>query len=325
MTESQTDTPEASAAHGVWCLYSAGLFMRADSTDAGQLVRLADVVRWLMHRDSLPIVEAVESVCSTLESALPAPSLFSAVEHRWASPMKPDDSFGFFTEETIARAKRIVEPIAQGESTPMHPIKLKDYAPIQFLIGGVKPVVDRDTAQQALDYLNKVKPVQPGALAAAQYMRDFWAIDGWGSYFSRRDWPSDATLDKRELKTCGLSVRIADAAALWGWGRALELVSAPQVAAAPLDTQAEAPQPLVHRIRADMLVAPIRKAQNQVENPGDVHSVFAILRTMAKDKNPPFIGSTEEGLQWLDSQENLKILSVDALRKRLARNTKNAR
>lgn len=237
MTKSQTDKPEAGAPHGVWCLYSAGLYMRIDTTDAGRLVRLADVVRWVMYRDELPIVDAVKRVCAALESARPAPALFMAVEHLSASPVAPDNSFGFFTAETLARAKRFVEPIARGESIPMHPIKLEDHAPSQFQIRG-RVVTSRETAQKALEYLNGEvsKPVQPGAPAAAQYMRDFWAIDGWGAYVTSRDWPGDETLDKRELKTCGLSVSVADAARVWGWGRAAESASepeeAPQAAAA---------------------------------------------------------------------------------------------
>lgn len=239
MTKSTTDKPAASAAHGDWCLYSAGLYMRADTTDAGRLVRLADVVRWVMYRGELPIVDSVESVCAVLESARPAPALFMAVEHLSASPVAPDNSFGFFTAETLARAKRFVEPIARGESIPMHPIKLEDHAPSQFQIRG-RVVTSRETAQEALEYLNGEvsKPVQPGAPAAAQYMRDFWAIDGWGAYVTSRDWPGDETLDKRELKTCGLSVSVADAARVWGWGRAAESASQPEEA-----PQAAAPEP----------------------------------------------------------------------------------
>ncbi len=217
MSNQQANSSEASAAPGQWEPYANGLFMRTNSTDAGRLVRLADIVRWVMHRDCLPVVEAVNKVADTLQTARPAPALFRTVEHSFAAPVAPDDSFGFFTEETIARAKRFIEPIARGETTPMHPIKLKDHAPSQFLIGS-EVVTSPGTAHKALCYLEKVPPVQPGAPAAAQYMREYWASTGWAAFCNGDDWACDATLDKRELRTCGLSVSIADAVELWGWG-----------------------------------------------------------------------------------------------------------
>jgi len=51
---------------GAWRLKSAGLHMRADATEAGKLVRLADVVRWLMQAHELPRTEAVKLVAERL-------------------------------------------------------------------------------------------------------------------------------------------------------------------------------------------------------------------------------------------------------------------
>ncbi len=93
----------------------------------------------------------------------------------------------------------------------------------------------------------------------------------------------------------------------------------------PQDKGVQAAAPLVHRMRADLLTGPIKQAKRQAENPSDANQVFAILRGMAKAKNAPFLGCTEEGLQWVDAQDKLKILSLDALRKRLSRNTESAR
>ena len=57
MTDRETtNTP------GQWRLNSAGLFMRADGTEAGKLVRLADVAQWLIGARELPLSEAVEAV-----------------------------------------------------------------------------------------------------------------------------------------------------------------------------------------------------------------------------------------------------------------------
>lgn len=90
----------------------------------------------------------------------------------------------------------------------------------------------------------------------------------------------------------------------------------------------EAPQaaaPLVHRVRADLLTETIEQARRQATNPSDANQVFTILRDIAIAKRSPFFGCTEEGLQWIDAQDKPKILSLDALRKRLARNTASTR
>jgi hypothetical protein len=55
---------------GQWRLKSAGLHMQTDATEAGRLIRLADVVLWLMEARELPEGAAIDAVCDKINAAL---------------------------------------------------------------------------------------------------------------------------------------------------------------------------------------------------------------------------------------------------------------
>ena len=71
--------------------------------------------------------------------------------------------------------------------------------------------------------------------------------------------------------------------------------------------------------RQDLLTPLIWKAAREAGEGATAAEVFAILRNWAGQKGTLLIGATEEGLQWLDSSDSLKILTLNALRKRLGR------
>lgn len=86
------------------------------------------------------------------------------------------------------------------------------------------------------------------------------------------------------------------------------------------DTTAKA-NAIVHStkaLRRDALAPVIEQAQAGCADPFDVAAVWARLQVMAEQRVPPLIGSTEEGLQYLD-QGDAAILNRKALSKRLAR------
>ncbi len=70
---------------GQWRLEAAGMHMRADNTEAGKLVRLADVVLWLIEAKELPRKAAVAALCDALEAASPAPALFGCRQGNYAA------------------------------------------------------------------------------------------------------------------------------------------------------------------------------------------------------------------------------------------------
>lgn len=70
--------------------------LRSDGTDAGRLVRLADLVQWLMDTQELPCGAAVERVCSVLDGGAGAGvALFMLDVGGYAKPLGGGQDFGF--------------------------------------------------------------------------------------------------------------------------------------------------------------------------------------------------------------------------------------
>lgn len=78
-----------------WKAQSPHGLQRLDTTDAGRLVRLADLVQWLMDTRELPCKTAVEEVCSALEQRPSAAAgwLYLLTENGYAKLLTPEHSF----------------------------------------------------------------------------------------------------------------------------------------------------------------------------------------------------------------------------------------
>ena len=91
----------------------------------------------------------------------------------------------------------------------------------------------------------------------------------------------------------------------------------------PLVDASDGPAPLnkiVHstKTRRDTLMPVIEMAQKQCNDPKDTAAVWAALLVLAEKRIPPFIGATEDGLQYLKNGTAASF-NRDALRKRLGR------
>jgi hypothetical protein len=73
--------------------------------------------------------------------------------------------------------------------------------------------------------------------------------------------------------------------------------------------------------RRNVLDPVIEHAQSLCKEPTDASEVWVQLQTLARSKPlfPPFIGVTAEGIQYLDSKDEVRYLNVKALRMRLLR------
>lgn len=78
-----------------WKARSPHGFQRLDGSDAGRLVRLADLVQWLMDARELPCKAAVDAVCSVFEQRPSAAAgwLYLLTEADYARPLPADHSF----------------------------------------------------------------------------------------------------------------------------------------------------------------------------------------------------------------------------------------
>lgn len=95
-----------------WKAQSPHGLQRLDTTDAGRLVRLADLVQWLMDTRELPCKTAVEQVCSTLEQRPSAAAgwLCLLTESGYAKPVTNEDSFFW-----------VADPLSFWETPPQVP------------------------------------------------------------------------------------------------------------------------------------------------------------------------------------------------------------
>jgi hypothetical protein len=70
----------------------------------------------------------------------------------------------------------------------------------------------------------------------------------------------------------------------------------------------------------------ISKAQESVVDKWDANEIFVLLQKWAREKpqSAPLIGTTEEGVQWLNSEDQPCVLSIKNLRDRLRRQRKSS-
>lgn len=92
-----------------WKAQSPHGLQRIDNTDAGRLVRMADLVQWLMDTRELPCKAAVEALCSVLEqrSSAAAGWLYLLTEADYARLLQADYSFSWEPD-----------PLSFGDSAP---------------------------------------------------------------------------------------------------------------------------------------------------------------------------------------------------------------
>lgn len=73
------------------------------------------------------------------------------------------------------------------------------------------------------------------------------------------------------------------------------------------------------RSRGDLLTPVIRSALQQAKDPESASEVFVILRARAGSSGCPIVGSTDDGLKWIDANDEPQFLTLKKLRDRLRR------
>jgi hypothetical protein len=98
------DNHDTTEADGQWRLKSGGQLMLADETDGGRLVRLADVVPWLMQKYRLSESAAVQRMCDEIERGCKGVEGFFLTQgNEYAKPLSPDAMWGYHTAESWKR------------------------------------------------------------------------------------------------------------------------------------------------------------------------------------------------------------------------------
>lgn len=177
-------------------------YMGIDATQAGRLVRLADVVRWIQSARSLPRGEAVDLLCEAITPEAMA-SMFKLRSTEYAQPIPSDCTFGYSTEEQ-AQAAKIKNASKQREA-------------VWAAVSG-RPGARVLWSSKAIQVTS-----EPGVPALAKRLRAEWQAL---KLTSKAD--MDSMDDKRGI-AAHVAILIIKAHELWGYGA----VRVEQAGAAP--------------------------------------------------------------------------------------------
>lgn len=164
-------------------------------------------------------------------------------------------------------------------------------------------------------------------------------------HFARRNVYGELVVEPRQeltwaTKDVQVKVITAPAFAAWlaaqpetpsahiaAWFEAVGVNTQPQPEAAPVPVPAPTitpppPPPARQNTRRNLLTPTIETAQRDESDPFDTPAIWAKLQDMAEKKIKPLLGKTDEGIQWLDENDELQYLTLKMLRDRLRRQKK---
>lgn len=202
-----------------WQQNTAHGFMGCDSTPAGRLVRLADLVRWLEAGKALPRSKAVEALCDGLHAgALGA--LYRVRPGEYADRQPPNHAYGYKTCSEVVDAQRRAAAQRGGSAWSAAPtVNWVTGKPSRQSITVRKPAV-------------QPTPVAPGLAALLRRIRE-----SWGGAPGARKGAGDV-LDATTGELAALAITLDMAYALWGWGDVAQVVQLQSVPKADADAEA---------------------------------------------------------------------------------------
>lgn len=182
--------------------------MRSAPGPAGRLVRLADVVEWLMQSRELPLSAAVQAIAESLEKQGAKLTLYQARQGDYAQPA---------TSENVLGARRLIRP---AETVLRRPSWASNWQ-------GDRPAVPVHIPEK---WAEPTPPgPEPAAVKAAKFILENWTR----TWHARPPGAAPGTPAQRQRfiggpsdKAAALCVRLSDAVALWGFG----LVATPEPA-----------------------------------------------------------------------------------------------
>jgi hypothetical protein len=196
-----------------WTQKNALGFLGFDSTPAGRLVRLADVVRWLEDARCLPRSDAIQAVIDALPEDVMG-WLYQIKQGAKAQLVQPNCTFGQATEQSITKDKEDQRQInaqrqweAENKATWRH--SSSRFGVSLGIVNGMVGTTKVDPV-----------PVMPGRPALAQYLGKWVSVKPERTIKGN---PID-TLDSKPDLIAYLAIPHAKAAEVWGWGRAADVV-----------------------------------------------------------------------------------------------------
>lgn len=162
-----------------WSVQSPLGLLRCDDTPEGQLVRLADVVRWLTKAKELPFAQAVKHVAAMLTQDAGGFPLYLVDQHDYATHCgeeNPFDQFVFSDEEMKrprleGNTRRAATSLAHAWLMPAHELARLANVP------GVPVFYDSDK-ETPLEYFERRGAVESRYAVTFSTAHQLW---GWGT------------------------------------------------------------------------------------------------------------------------------------------------
>jgi len=193
-----------------WQLNSAFGIMAADSTPAGRLVRLAEVLRWIEQSQSIPRLVALKVFCD----ALPADVmqwLYWVQPGDYAKPVPVDYLFGYQSKEQIEK------DIAKAAQARLQ----REWEADQNTFDGFRGHFY--FTRSVIGYTHTL-PTEPGFPALYKIINKTWE-----NQKRLRSSVIEILDDPKVIYLTPLSISINKAAEIWGYGKTINVVESTPV------------------------------------------------------------------------------------------------
>lgn len=181
-----------------WALDGKFGHMAFETGDAGRLVRLAEVLRWLQSSRGLPRTDALKLLCDGLNAEVMG-WLYWLQPTTWAVPVSPAHTFGYATAEQIAVRKE-KDGQQQRQAWLERERQNNRFGTSMTAING----------RISTSY---PEPTEPGLPALLKYLQGWWTLS------TRRGATCDVLDDLKIRHATTLAIRLDKAHALWDYGR----------------------------------------------------------------------------------------------------------
>jgi hypothetical protein len=209
--------------HLGWQLHSEFGYMGRDATPAGRLVRLADLVRWLMDRERIPRAEALARICEAITPELMPYLYMVSSKGESASLVSPESGFGYATPKSAEASKARARQLASE----------RVWQSVNHDAAGGFVTQTTGVRITQIGSTTPPHPVQPGAVALVKRMKACWACPKLG-----RQSTCDS-LDDPKSRIERVAILMTKAHELWEYGQPVE----PQAPPATLVAAAEPVHP----------------------------------------------------------------------------------
>jgi hypothetical protein len=220
----QSTDPANLVPHDGWRLHSELGYMGLDNTPAGRVVRLADLVRWLMDRESLPRADALRLVCDVIQPALMPFLYVVGNKGERASLVSPECGFGYLTPKGAEAARQRTRQLASEQA--WH--RPEDFGPTGWVFQSTSLPSSSRAGHPGGGLANPT--VEPGAVALVKRMKACWAFP------KLRKLSTYDSLDDPKSGIDRIAMLMTKAHELFGYGQPAVELAAPTAVAASLTT-----------------------------------------------------------------------------------------